>query len=263
MRLKWLRLLVPVARCSPSPSRCPSCGGDDGGDDERRHDRRPEEFAPVTAAPDDAQEGGELTVLAAGDIDYMDPGAAYYQFTYMVTWRPSARCSAGSRTTQGADAGPGRRRAARSPTTARRSPSRSSDGVRYSPPVDREVTAADVEYAIERSLLPGRGERLHRDLPRRHRRLRAGRRQAVDRTRRRRAGHRAASQTPDDQTLVFELDQPRSRRQGDRRRSRCRSARRCRRSTRRSSTPRTPRPTASTSSSPAPTWSRTTPSRAS
>ncbi|HSE46126.1 MAG TPA: ABC transporter substrate-binding protein, partial [Gemmatimonadales bacterium] len=29
------------------------------------------------------------------------------------------------------------------------------DGVRFSPPVDREVTAADVEYAIERSTLPG------------------------------------------------------------------------------------------------------------
>ncbi len=24
------------------------------------------------------------TVVAAGDIDYLDPGAAYYQFTYML-----------------------------------------------------------------------------------------------------------------------------------------------------------------------------------
>ena len=28
-------------------------------------------------------------------------------------------------------------------------------GLKYSPPVDREVTAADVKYAIERGLLPG------------------------------------------------------------------------------------------------------------
>ena len=31
------------------------------------------------------QKGGELNVLASGDVDYMDPGAAYYQFTYMIT----------------------------------------------------------------------------------------------------------------------------------------------------------------------------------
>ena len=53
----------------------------------------------MTAAPDDAQEGGELTVLTEGDIDYMDPGAAYYQVTYtvdfgvfrqLVAWPPDA-----------------------------------------------------------------------------------------------------------------------------------------------------------------------------
>ena len=33
----------------------------------------PSEFAAPTAAPDDARTGGDLTVLAAGDIDYMDP----------------------------------------------------------------------------------------------------------------------------------------------------------------------------------------------
>ncbi len=42
-------------------------------------------FAPVTAPPDNAKKGGTLNVIAAGDVDYIDPGAAYYQFTYMVT----------------------------------------------------------------------------------------------------------------------------------------------------------------------------------
>src|SRR5688572_28769334 len=43
------------------------------------------QFQPPTEAPDDAAEGGELLVLAAGDVDYIDPGAAYYQFTYRIT----------------------------------------------------------------------------------------------------------------------------------------------------------------------------------
>ena len=35
-------------------------------------------------APASAKKGGTLTVLANGDVDYIDPGAAYYQPTYMV-----------------------------------------------------------------------------------------------------------------------------------------------------------------------------------
>ena len=59
----------------------------------------PEEFAAPTAAPDDAQRGGNLTLISEGDIDYMDPGAAYYQVTYtldfglfrqLVSWPPEA-----------------------------------------------------------------------------------------------------------------------------------------------------------------------------
>jgi hypothetical protein len=43
------------------------------------------QFPAPTAAPDDAAKGGDLKVLAVGDVDYIDPGAAYYQFSYMVT----------------------------------------------------------------------------------------------------------------------------------------------------------------------------------
>ena len=154
----------------------------------------------MTAAPDDAKEGGELNVLAAGDIDYMDPGAAYYQFTYMVTRRRTGPCSAGSPTTS-------RSRRRTSPTSE---PEISEDGktitftirdgVRFSPPVDREVTAADVKYAIERSLLPGRGERVRRDLRRRHRRLRRGREGGRGQPDRRRPRHQGVT-APDDRTL--------------------------------------------------------------
>src|SRR5579862_4000868 len=41
-------------------------------------------YKPLSAAPADAKKGGTLTVLANGDVDYIDPGAAYYQPTYMI-----------------------------------------------------------------------------------------------------------------------------------------------------------------------------------
>ena len=34
--------------------------------------------------PGAGQKGGTLTVLAAGDVDYVDPGQVYYAFGYMV-----------------------------------------------------------------------------------------------------------------------------------------------------------------------------------
>jgi peptide/nickel transport system substrate-binding protein len=44
-----------------------------------------EQLAAPTAPPEDAQQGGTLTVFSGGDVDYIDPGSTYYQFGYMVT----------------------------------------------------------------------------------------------------------------------------------------------------------------------------------
>ncbi|MGH2954936.1 MAG: ABC transporter substrate-binding protein [Solirubrobacterales bacterium] len=153
-KLRWLLALAAVAVLAATVSACGD-DDDDGGDGAAEATGVPEEFTAPTAAPDDAQEGGELRVIATDDIDYMDQGAAYYQFTYMVTsashrallsWRPDDVEEPG-------------------PDLAESEPEVSDDGltitftiregVRFSPPVDREVTAADVEYAIERGLLPG------------------------------------------------------------------------------------------------------------
>ncbi|MEO8092168.1 MAG: ABC transporter substrate-binding protein [bacterium] len=115
----------------------------------------PEEFAPPTEAPSDAADGGELTVLAAGDIDYMDPGAAYYQFTFMVTnaghrtlltWAPE---DTEEPTPDGAEDFPEVSDDDQTLTFTIR------DGMKFAPPVDREITSADYKYAIERALLPG------------------------------------------------------------------------------------------------------------
>ena len=125
--------------------------GDDDGDTEAVET----EFPPSTEAPEDAQEGGTLEVISSGDVDYMDPGAAYYQYTYMITnamhrtlvgWRPA---DTEEPTPDLAEEEPEISEDGRTITFTLR------EGVSFSPPVDREVTSADVKYAIERALLPG------------------------------------------------------------------------------------------------------------
>jgi peptide/nickel transport system substrate-binding protein len=155
MRSK-LRWLLPVLAIVVFATGLAACGDDDDdGGDGGEAAAVPEEYAPPTAAPDDAQEGGELKVLANGDVDFMDPGPAYYQFTYMLTmaghrnllgWAPD---DVEEPTPDGAEEYPEVSEDGLKITFTIR------DGMRFSPPVDREITAADYEYAIERSLLPG------------------------------------------------------------------------------------------------------------
>jgi len=130
-----------------------ACGDDE--DEDGGAAAVPEEFAPPSAAPDDAQEGGELTMISGGDVDFMDPGAAYYQYTYgftnashrtLLTWDPD---DVEEPTPDGAAEEPEISDDDQTITFTIR------DGIRFSPPVDREVTAADYEYALERTLLPG------------------------------------------------------------------------------------------------------------
>jgi peptide/nickel transport system substrate-binding protein len=151
MKASLLRALLPVL-VLVAVFGIAACGGDD---DDGDTEEALGEFAPVTAAPDDAAEGGSLEVIASGDVDYIDPGAMYYQFSYMIQ-------QATHRTLVG---WPPDETDQPQPDIAESEPEISEDeqtitftlreGVRFSPPVDREVTAADIEYAIERALLPG------------------------------------------------------------------------------------------------------------
>jgi peptide/nickel transport system substrate-binding protein len=102
------------------------------------------------AAAQAVQSGGSVTVLAAGDVDYLDPGRTYYTFGYEVqmavhrtlyTYVPSSR----EPVPDLAIGPPEIAGDARSLTVRLRS------GVRFAPPVNREVVAADVKYAIERA----------------------------------------------------------------------------------------------------------------
>ena len=133
-----------------------ACGSDDDDSDTSSSGSGiPEEFVGPTEAPDDAAEGGDLKVIAAGDVDYIDPGASYYQFTYMInnaghrqllTWGPD---DVEEPTPDGAEDYPEVSDDGQTLTFTIR------DGMKFAPPVNREITAADYEYAIERAVLPG------------------------------------------------------------------------------------------------------------
>ena len=159
MRKTLLRVIMPatVAVASLALAACGSDGSSDssGSASAGSSDSTQAQYAAPTEAPSDAQQGGDLTVIAASDVDYIDPGAAYYQFTFMVTAATQSSLEAYA---------PGDIEKA-TPLFAAEDPAVTDDGktityklrddVMFSPPVDRAATAADVKYAIERSLLPG------------------------------------------------------------------------------------------------------------
>ena len=151
-KLRWLFALGAIVALALTVSACGD--DDDGGSSGSSTSAGGGEFAPPTEAPDGAKVGGELTVIAASDVDYIDPGAQYYQFSYMVS---------GATQTPLVSYAPAD--IDHRPLLAAEEPTVSDDGklitftirddVEFSPPVDRTATAADVEYAIERALLPG------------------------------------------------------------------------------------------------------------
>ena len=162
-KLRWLLALGAIVALALTVSACGD--DDDSTSDSGSTSTGGEEFAPPTEAPSDAKQGGDLTVIAASDVDYLDPGAAYYQFTYMVTSATQSQLEGYA---------PDDVEAA-TPLLATEAPTVSDDGktitytirddVMYGPSVlaeggesefkPRAATAADVEYAIERSVLPG------------------------------------------------------------------------------------------------------------
>jgi peptide/nickel transport system substrate-binding protein len=96
------------------------------------------------------QAGGTITVLSAGDVDHIDPGQAYYSFTYEISYatqRPllSYRPNSINAIPDLASAMPKYSNGGKTVTVHIR------PGVRFSPPVNREVTSADVKYAIDRA----------------------------------------------------------------------------------------------------------------
>jgi peptide/nickel transport system substrate-binding protein len=101
--------------------------------------------------PDAGKKGGKLTVLSSGDVDFLDPGKTYYTYTIgilnalhrgLYAYLPN---DTSKPVPDLASADPEIAADGKTVTVKLRK------GVMFSDPVDREVTSADVKYAIERA----------------------------------------------------------------------------------------------------------------
>jgi peptide/nickel transport system substrate-binding protein len=130
-----LRVLV-VSLLVVVPVTVAACG-DDGGGSEK------------------AKSGGTLTMLVNGDVDdALDPGYSYYQLDFIYL-QPTQRQILSYQPNDVAKA---------TPDLAEEYPSVSKDGktitvklkkgIKFAPPVNREVEAKDFKYALERCSLP-------------------------------------------------------------------------------------------------------------
>jgi peptide/nickel transport system substrate-binding protein len=143
MHRRTLTALIAAAAIAAAAG----CGGDD--DDKGGGSTAGASTSPT--AIKQGQSGGKLTVLAAGDVDYLDPGQDYYTFGYMVQY-------AVNRTLYSFKPDNPEKPV---PDLATAAPEVASDnktitvhikrGIKYAPPVNREVKAADIKYAFERA----------------------------------------------------------------------------------------------------------------
>jgi peptide/nickel transport system substrate-binding protein len=102
-------------------------------------------------SPDEGKKGGKLTVLSAGDVDYMDPQKTYYTYAIGII----------NAIHRGLYAYPPAESSEPVPDLAEDMPEISEDGktvtvkikkgVMFTKPVSREVTSKDVKYGIERA----------------------------------------------------------------------------------------------------------------
>jgi peptide/nickel transport system substrate-binding protein len=123
-----------------------ACGGSDNGGGGGGS-----KTATVQTKVAQGKKGGSLTYLAAGDVDYLDTGQTYYTFGYMVAYATNRTLYSFKPTDSVKPV----------PDLATGPPEVSADnktitvhikkGVKYAPPVNREIKAQDIKYAFERA----------------------------------------------------------------------------------------------------------------
>ena len=183
---------LPLARALPAGALAvlvvtlAACGGGGGS----------KSTSNSTGKPTTGKQGGNLTVLYAGDVDYLDPGAAYYQYSFNVmyaTERPlySYKPTDPLHPFPDLASGPPKISADGKTVTVK-----IKSGIKFSPPVNREVTSKDVKYAMERAFYPsvagGYASAYFGDLVGLPKTLNPG--QTI-----------SGIQTPDNNTIVFKL----------------------------------------------------------
>jgi peptide/nickel transport system substrate-binding protein len=109
--------------------------------------------SPLTESLTGGKRGGTLQVLQEIDFEHLDPGIAYFSVDYAVvfaTQRPlySQKPNSTEETPDMAEGPPEITNGGKTVTVHLKT------GIHFSPPVNREVTSADVAYAIERGTNP-------------------------------------------------------------------------------------------------------------
>src|SRR6478752_3264543 len=122
-----------------------ACGGSSG--DDSKGSATPDSGTKPTGQ---AKTGGKLTVLWAGDVDFIDCGRTYGQMGVFIcysTQKPLYSYKPEDSTTMVPDLAEGPPEVSADGKTVT---VKIKQGVKYSPPYSKEVKAADVKYAIER-----------------------------------------------------------------------------------------------------------------
>ncbi|HEX5223746.1 MAG TPA: ABC transporter substrate-binding protein [Solirubrobacteraceae bacterium] len=111
-------------------------------------------LTPATESLTGGKKGGTLTVLNHEDFEHIDPGSSYFAIDYEAVYATQRPLYSYKPNTFGEP----------SPDMAESAPEISADkkevtvhirhGVKFSPPVNREVTSADVAYALDRGMNP-------------------------------------------------------------------------------------------------------------
>jgi len=124
-----------------------ACGGSDSGSGSSGGSKTATVQSKIAAG----KPGGVLTYLASGDVDYLDSGQTYYTFGYMVLYSTNRTLYSFKPEDSVKPV----------PDLATGPPEISPDnktitvhikkGVKYAPPVNREVKAQDIKYAFERA----------------------------------------------------------------------------------------------------------------
>ncbi len=169
------------------------CGG--GGENKGTTEK------PATKPAQGAKRGGDLKVLYGGDVDNIDPRQTYYQYGFNVayaTQRPLYSYKPEDPKTPEPDLAAGPPDISEDGKTVT---VKIRTGVKFSPPVNREVTTKDVAYAIESAFT--------KSVPGPYWGAYLGDLTGLKAFQDGKAKHIAGIETPDDQTIVFKLDRPR------------------------------------------------------
>jgi peptide/nickel transport system substrate-binding protein len=125
-----------------------ACGGDDKSSSSSS--TKSSGGATTTADQAPAKKGGTFNMLAASDVDFNDPGHTYYTWGMVFTFATN-RPLYSFKPDDGANPVPDLAEAAPEISADKKTVTvKIRKGVKYAPPVNREVTSKDVKYAIER-----------------------------------------------------------------------------------------------------------------